>query len=154
MEHAVELERRRTREGEEGKTNILNGQFLYHNTSFLLHLLSPLGLQTLLERGVEHVMHALTCFGAAFHVFRADLLRNNLPLFGRHGVLTLCTEHPARLLVFSKINLGAYEEKRGSFAEMRDFGIPLFTETQPERSNQPLALCSSPSENNFRKPRQ
>ena len=106
-----------------------------NHASSLPHDLAPLALDALLEREVEHVLHARARLGRALDVLGPNLARNVGPLLGRHGRLALRGQHAARLVVPAQVGLGADEDERCAVAEVGDFGVPLDpskNHTQPE----------------------
>ena len=72
---------------------------LDHDAFVLFESLAPPTLHAFLECEVKHVFDTHACLGGALYILGTDFLCYTSALFWRDGRLTLCAEHPARLVI-------------------------------------------------------
>ena len=77
------------------------------------------------DGSLEDLVDTGHLFTAAFHVLRAHLFCNCLPLHVGHWCETLCLEHLDACLLVAEIGLETNKDKRRIRAEMEDLRVPL-----------------------------
>lgn len=75
---------------------------------------------------LKDLLDALHLLTAALHILRAHLLRDGQALLRRYRREALRLEHVDARLLVAQIRLEADEDERCVWAEVEDFGVPLF----------------------------